>query len=162
MRLGVEYNVSKFESKGSRELPDPESTPRTAAESPNQVDEFRPDFTADAKAPTVRPFLKQVTEEVIYFWDLGVSLFEPKMTHDKIREAVEVYWVRLAVSPVPRPLGSALIEQKRWNEQVIRAAGGVHKDELVRRKQNQYRRQQSVCAFATDKALHSLTVIASG
>lgn len=97
-RLGIEYNVSRFESKGSRELPDPESTPRGADESPNQVQEFRPDFTADAKAPTVRPFLKEVAEDVIYDWDLIVSFGEPKTTHDKIREAIDVYWVRLQVS----------------------------------------------------------------
>jgi hypothetical protein len=98
MRLGIEYNVSKFESKGSRELPDPESTPPGIMESANMVPEFRPDFTADAKAPTVRPFLKQVGDDVIEEWEAGVSHGEPKVTHEKIREAVEVYWVRLQVS----------------------------------------------------------------
>lgn len=39
--------------------------------------------------------------------------------------------------------------QKRWNEQCIRALGGEHKDAMVRRKQNQYRRQQSVSGGTT-------------
>jgi hypothetical protein len=67
-------------------------------ESPNLVQEFRPDFTADVKAPTVRPFLKQVMEDVIGEWNMGVKDGEPYTSEEKIREAVEVYWVRLAVS----------------------------------------------------------------
>jgi hypothetical protein len=97
-RLGIEYNVSKFESKGLKYLPDPSSTPLLANQSPNMVREMRPDFTQDVKAPTVRPFINQVVEDVIREWDGGVYQLEPVATHEKIREAVEVYWVRLAVS----------------------------------------------------------------
>jgi hypothetical protein len=97
-RLGIEYNVSKFESKGLKYLPDPSSTPLLANQSPNMVHEMRPDFTQDVKAPTVRPFINQVVEDVIREWDGGVYQLEPVTTHEKIREAVEVYWVRLAVS----------------------------------------------------------------
>jgi hypothetical protein len=67
-------------------------------ESVNHVQEFRPDFRADAKAPTVQPFLEQVTADVIAEWEGGVSFQEPTTTHEKIRESVEVYWVRLGVS----------------------------------------------------------------
>jgi hypothetical protein len=97
-RLGVEYNVSKFESKGTRYLPDPETAPKSPGESANEVQEFRPEFSADIKAPTVRPFIKQVIADVTHEWDMGMSAGEPETSHDKIREAVEIYWVRLAVS----------------------------------------------------------------
>ena len=100
-RLGIEYNVSKFESKGSRNLPDPSSVPPPPVESANHVHEFRPDFTQDVKAPTVRPFIQQVVEDVIAEWDIGVGYLEPETSHENIRESVEVYWVRLAVSFVP-------------------------------------------------------------
>jgi len=92
--------VSKFESKGTRDLPDPSSTPKGPLESVNNCQEFRPDFTADVKAPTVRPYLKQVTDDVICDWEMGLSHGEPVTSNDKIREAVEVYWVRLAVSSI--------------------------------------------------------------
>ena len=46
----------------------------------------------------------------------------------KMEESVATYWIRLC---------------KRWEEQQARTRGEVHRDELTRRKQNQYRRQQS-------------------
>jgi hypothetical protein len=97
-RLGIMYNVSKFESKGDNVLPDPSSTPLGPDESVNGVQEFRPDFSAGPDALTVKPFLEQVTADVTYEWENGVARGEHEATPEKIRESVEVYWIRLGVS----------------------------------------------------------------
>ncbi|EIW68941.1 hypothetical protein TREMEDRAFT_71731, partial [Tremella mesenterica DSM 1558] len=71
-RLGVEYLITHFEARGTRDLPPPGSVPPSAEESINQVQEFRPDFRADVAHPSVRPFLDQVWEDVVYDWENGV------------------------------------------------------------------------------------------
>lgn len=151
-RLGIEYNVLGYDSRGGRDLPDPASQPASAAESPNNTQEFRPDFRADVNAATVKPFLEQVAHDCREHWDAGMGKGEPELTDQKLKESIEVYWLRLSVSIARAYLCRAedhvtLMDflQKRWDEQTMRAQGGIHKDELVRRKQNQYRRQQSVC-----------------
>lgn len=164
-RLGIEYNVSGFESKGGRELPSPESLPTSAGESVNGVEEFRPDFRGDVNAPTVKPFLDQVVQDCMEAWEAGVGKGEPAVTDRKVKESVEVYWLRLGVSPICISVvgGPANYFQKRWDEQSIRASGGIHKDELVRRKQNQYRRQQSVSLVnASHRRCDLLTSLARG
>jgi hypothetical protein len=93
------YNVSKFESKGGTDLPDPKTAPLGPEESVNGVQEFRPDFSASLDALTVKPFIEQVTADVINEWDSGVGYKEPEASHQKIKESVEVYWTRLGVSP---------------------------------------------------------------
>ncbi|WWD16324.1 hypothetical protein CI109_100750 [Kwoniella shandongensis] len=130
-RLGVEYAVSNFESKGSRDLPDPASEPRTAAESPNEVDEYRPDFRGDINATSVKPFIEKVVEDVVEAWDGGVGAGEPDVDRERITNAVHIYWTRLS---------------KRYDEQLHRERGEIHRDELSRKKQNTYRRQQSLLA----------------
>ena len=97
-RLGIEYNVSGFESKGGRELPSPDSTPKSAAESVNGVEEFRPYYKADVNSPTVKPFLDQVVQDVMDAWEAGVGKGESVINDRKVRESVEVYWLRLGVS----------------------------------------------------------------
>jgi hypothetical protein len=99
-RLGVEYLVSGFDVLGHRELPHPSSVPLSAEESLNGVQEFRPDFTADATSSTVKPFLDQVTLDCIEAWEGGVGIGEEAAGIDrrKIGEAVNVYWTRLCVS----------------------------------------------------------------
>jgi hypothetical protein len=92
------YNVSKFESKGGTDLPDPKTAPLGPEESVNGVQEFRPDFSASLDALTVKPFIEQVTADVINEWDSGVGYKEPEASHQKIKESVEVYWTRLGVS----------------------------------------------------------------
>lgn len=111
------------------------------------MQEFRPDFRAEVTDARVKPFLDQVVQDVLDVWrsGIGADMWDDESTQLKIRESVEVYWLRLGV-------GFLLLDgfagpddwQKRWDEQTTRALGGIHKDELVRRKQNQYRRQQSV------------------
>ncbi|KAK8861753.1 hypothetical protein IAR55_002576 [Kwoniella newhampshirensis] len=130
-RLGVEYAVSNFESKGSRELPHPETKPRTAAESPNGVSEFRPDFRGDINATSVSPFIERVVEDVVEAWESGVGVGEPDVDRERITGAVHIYWTRLC---------------KRYDEQLHRERGEMHRDELSRKKQNTYRRQQSLLA----------------
>lgn len=131
-RLGVEYTVNGFDCKGSRELPDPSSLPPTAESSVNGVDEFRPDFRGDVSSGTVRPFLDTVVLDCKTAWtDEGFANEEPDVDDDQIVKAVHTYWTRLS---------------KRYDEQLARNQGQVHKDELTRRKQNQYRRQQSLVA----------------
>lgn len=130
-RLGVEYTVSSFEVKGSKELPVPGSLAPTAENSLNGVDEFRPDFRADVSSAGVRPFLDAVTADCKEAWGEGYTTEEPEVDDDQIVKAVTTYWTRLS---------------KRYDEQLSRERGEVHKDELTRRKQNQYRRQQSLVA----------------
>lgn len=133
-RLGVEYPVSAFESKGTRDLPDPASIPAMAAESVNAVDEFRPDFRADVSSNTVRPFLDTVITDCKTTWNESYAADEPEVDEDQIVKSVHTYWTRLG---------------KRYDEQLTRERGEVHKDEITRRKQNQYRRQQSLVARRT-------------
>ncbi|BEI95319.1 hypothetical protein CcaverHIS631_0102680 [Cutaneotrichosporon cavernicola] len=130
-RLGVEYTVSSFEVKGSKELPMPGTIAPEADTSLNGVDEFRPDFRADVGGAAVRPFLDAVTADVKDAWGEGYAVDEPEVDNDQIVKAVTTYWTRLS---------------KRYDEQLSRERGEVHKDELTRRKQNQYRRQQSLVA----------------
>ncbi|KAE8538965.1 hypothetical protein D1P53_005334 [Cryptococcus gattii VGV] len=128
-RLGVEYTVSNFESKGSRDLPDPVTHPLTAEESPNGVDEFRPHFGADINASTVKPFIDIVIEDVWEAWQSGQGDEDVEADRQKVFDAVKIYWTRLS---------------KRYDEQQHRERGEIHRDELSRRKQNTYRRQQSL------------------
>ncbi|WVQ93692.1 hypothetical protein IAU59_000768 [Kwoniella sp. CBS 9459] len=131
-RLGVEYLVSNFESKGSKDLPDPSSEPPKAAESANGVDEFRPDFRGDINAGDVKPFVEQVIEDVMEAWSThGLHLEEPDVDRTRVEAAVHIYWTRLC---------------KRYDEQLHRQRGEIHRDELSRRKQNTFRRQQSLLA----------------
>lgn len=97
-RLGIEYNVSGFESKGGRELPSPDSTPKSAAESVNGVEEFRPDFRQDVTSLTVKPFIEQVAQDVLEAWEAGVGKGEFTLSVDKVKESAEVYWLRLGVN----------------------------------------------------------------
>ncbi|ORY24468.1 hypothetical protein BCR39DRAFT_546724 [Naematelia encephala] len=130
-RLGVEYAVSQFESLGGKDLPDPASIPPPVAESANGVQEFRPQFGQDVTAESVRPFIDQVVLDCSEAWHGGVGEGEEGVDERKIQDSVVVYWTRLC---------------KRWEEQQTRQRGEIHKDELTRRKQNQYRRQQSLVA----------------
>nr|ODO00898.1 hypothetical protein L204_01621 [Cryptococcus depauperatus CBS 7855] len=127
-RLGIEYTVSNYESHGSKDLPDPSSRPLTANESPNRVDEFRPDFRGDANASSVKPFVNKVVDDVYDAWIAGQG-DDGEMSKKKILAATTIYWTRLC---------------KRYDEQLHRERGEIHRDELSRRKQNQYRRQQSL------------------
>lgn len=130
-RVGVEYPVSSFECKGSKDLPDPNSIPPTAETSINGVDEYRPDFRADVSSASVRPFIEAVTADVKKAWAENYAAAEPEVDDDQIVKAIHTYWTRLG---------------KRYDEQLTRERGEVHKDEITRRKQNQYRRQQSLLA----------------
>ncbi|OCF36246.1 hypothetical protein I316_02119 [Kwoniella heveanensis BCC8398] len=131
-RLGVEYLVNNFESKGSRDLPDPSSEPPKADESANGVDEFRPDFRGDINAADVKPFVEQVIDDVMEAWTShNLHLEEPDVDRSRVEAAVHIYWTRLC---------------KRYDEQLHRQRGEIHRDELSRRKQNTYRRQQSLLA----------------
>ncbi|WVQ76655.1 hypothetical protein IAR50_006329 [Cryptococcus sp. DSM 104548] len=128
-RLGVEYAVSNYESKGTRTLPDPDSRPLSADESPNSVDEFRPNFLGDVQADSVRPFVDQVVEDVWDAWQATAAEGDAEVDKNKIRDAMNIYWLRL---------------MKRWEEQEAFKRGEIHRDQLSRRKQNTYRRQQSL------------------
>ncbi|ODN75215.1 hypothetical protein L202_06412 [Cryptococcus amylolentus CBS 6039] len=128
-RLGVEYAVSNYESKGNRTLPDPESRPLSADESPNGVSEFRPNFQGDVHADSVRPFVDQVVEDVWDAWQASAIEGDAEVDKPKIKEAMNIYWLRL---------------MKRWEEQEASKRGEIHRDQLSRRKQNTYRRQQSL------------------
>ena len=97
-RLGIEYNVSGFESKGGKDLPSPDSPPVSAEESVNGVEEFRPDFRSDVNASTVKPFLEQVAQDCMDAWAAGIGKEEPPINALKVKESVEVYWLRLGVS----------------------------------------------------------------
>ncbi|WVW81980.1 hypothetical protein I302_103984 [Kwoniella bestiolae CBS 10118] len=130
-RLGVEYQVTNFDSKGSRELPDPTSEATKAENSINGVDEFRPDFKSELNAPSVKPFIDQVVQDCIEAWQGGVLNDEPEIDVDRITNSVHIYWTRLC---------------KRYDEQLHRERGEIHRDEISRRKQNTYRRQQSLLA----------------
>ncbi|WWC85972.1 uncharacterized protein L201_000842 [Kwoniella dendrophila CBS 6074] len=130
-RLGVEYLVSNFISKGSMDLPDPNSTPPKAENSMNGVDEFAPEFKADLNSSNVKPFIDQVVEDCLEALKGGLGDEEPDIDREKITSAVHIYWTRLC---------------KRYDEQLHRERGEVHRDELSRRKQNRYRRQQSLLA----------------
>ncbi|KAK4686957.1 hypothetical protein P7C73_g3159, partial [Tremellales sp. Uapishka_1] len=131
-RLGVEYLVSGFEVQGSKDLPAPESKAPHILQSVNCCEEYRPNFQGDINAPTVRPFIDRVVEDCIYEWEeKGMGAGEEDIGRDQIERAVHVYWTRLG---------------KRYDEQLTRERGEVHRDELTRRKQNQYRRQQSLLA----------------
>ncbi|WVF66068.1 hypothetical protein IAT40_000807 [Kwoniella sp. CBS 6097] len=131
-RLGVEYLVTNFESKGSKDLPDPSTEPPKAAESANEVDEFRPDFRGDINAGDVKPFIEQVIDDVMEAWTShNLHLEEPEVDRTRVEAAVHIYWTRLC---------------KRYDEQLHRQRGEIHRDELSRRKQNTYRRQQSLLA----------------
>ncbi|KAL7420018.1 hypothetical protein Q5752_004982 [Cryptotrichosporon argae] len=131
-RLGVAYSVANFETPGSSDLPEPYSTAPTASSSLVGVDEFRPDFKQDVLGDSVAPFLAAVIDDVKAEWEATYAAVEPDVVDDEnIQRAVHTYWTRLA---------------KRWDEQTARERGEVHRDELTRRKQNQYRRQQSLVA----------------
>ncbi|WRT63867.1 uncharacterized protein IL334_000792 [Kwoniella shivajii] len=130
-RLGVAYPVANFMSNGTRDLPDPTSIPPKAEESVNGVDEFRPDFRADVAAPGVRAFVDQVIEDCVESWQVSLGDDEPEVDRERITAAVNIYWARLC---------------KRYDEQQHRERGELHRDELSRRKQNTYRRQQSLLA----------------
>lgn len=130
-RLGVEYTVNGFDCKGTRELPDPSTIPPSADTSVNGVDEFRPDFRGDVSSATVRTYLDVVAHDCKAAWAETLAEEEPDVDDDHIIKAVHTYWIRLS---------------KRYEEQLARDRGEVHKDELTRRKQNQYRRQQSLVA----------------
>lgn len=136
-RMGVEYAVSGFEVKGSKDLPEPNPYAPGPAESINFVQEYRPVFTPDVQDDSVRTFLGVVVQDVQEAWD-GLKDSEPidqgrvnsmMSRSSQISEAVNVYWQRLC---------------KRYEEQVTKMKGGVGREEVTRRKQNQYRRQQSV------------------
>lgn len=99
-RLGVEYTVSNFESKGSRDLPDPATHPLTAEESPNGVDEFRPHFGADINASTVKPFIDIVIEDVWEAWQSGQGDEDVEADRQKVFDAVRIYWTRLSVGEI--------------------------------------------------------------
>ncbi|OCF73509.1 hypothetical protein I204_05351 [Kwoniella mangroviensis CBS 8886] len=130
-RLGVEYQVANFEAKGARELPAPNSDAPKAEDSISGVDEFRPDFKAELSSPSVKPFIDQVVQDCIEAWQSGVLGNEPDIDIDRITNSVHIYWTRLG---------------KRYDEQLHRERGEVHRDEISRRKQNTYRRQQSLLA----------------
>ncbi|WVQ83919.1 hypothetical protein IAT38_006063 [Cryptococcus sp. DSM 104549] len=131
-RLGVEYTVSSFESKGGRDLPEPASRPLTAAESPNGVDECRPDFRGDVNATSVKPFIDLVVNDVWEAWpSVAGGTADGEMDRGRVVNAMHIYWTRLA---------------KRYEEQLCRERGEIHRDELSRKKQNTYRRQQSLLA----------------
>ncbi|KIR27327.1 hypothetical protein I307_04136 [Cryptococcus deuterogattii 99/473] len=100
-RLGVEYTVSNFESKGSRDLPDPATHPLTAEESPNGVDEFRPHFGADINASTVKPFIDIVIEDVWEAWQSGQGDEDVEADRQKVFDAVKIYWTRLSTQDHP-------------------------------------------------------------
>ncbi|RSH94882.1 hypothetical protein EHS25_004688 [Saitozyma podzolica] len=128
-RLGVEYAVTNFDVMGTKDLPDPDSHAPSADASVNKIQEYRPDFRGDVTASNVKPYIDTVVEDVVGGWE-GTMEGED-LDRKRVEEAVNVYWSRLC---------------KRYSEQQSRLAGLVHKDELVRRKQNQYRRQQSLLA----------------
>ncbi|TXT07488.1 hypothetical protein VHUM_03208 [Vanrija humicola] len=107
-RLGVEYPVSSFEVKGSRDLPDPTNIPPTAETSVNGVDEFRPDFRADVGSASVRPFVDAVIQDVKAAWNESYSVEEPEVDGEQIVKAVQTYWTRLS---------------KRFDEQLTRERG---------------------------------------
>jgi hypothetical protein len=105
-RLGIEYHVTNFESKGGKILPAPDTSPLSASESPNGVQEFRPDFRAEVSDPRVKPFLDQVAQDVLEVWrsSIGADMWDEEVTQHKIKESVEVYWLRLGVSQTPKSL----------------------------------------------------------
>ncbi|TXT05293.1 uncharacterized protein COLE_06613 [Cutaneotrichosporon oleaginosum] len=107
-RLGVEYAVSNFEVKGTKELPMPGTIPPGADTSLNGVDEFRPDFRSDLGHPDLRPFLDAVTADVKDAWGESFATDEPEVDDDQIVKAVTTYWTRLS---------------KRYNEQLSRQRG---------------------------------------
>nr|XP_019014623.1 uncharacterized protein I206_00706 [Kwoniella pini CBS 10737]OCF53404.1 hypothetical protein I206_00706 [Kwoniella pini CBS 10737] len=95
-RLGVEYQVTNFESKGSRQLPDPSSIPPKADEAINGVDEYRPDFQADINSATVKPFIDQVVEDCMDALKDSMS-DEPDIDRERIIGGVQIYWARLSL-----------------------------------------------------------------
>ncbi len=71
-RLGVEYQVSQFETSGTSFLPSPDSDPPGPEESINGIQEYRPDFLmGDVKSPSVQPFIEKVIEDVLENWQQG-------------------------------------------------------------------------------------------
>nr|XP_018266855.1 uncharacterized protein I303_00835 [Kwoniella dejecticola CBS 10117]OBR89013.1 hypothetical protein I303_00835 [Kwoniella dejecticola CBS 10117] len=91
-RIGVEYQVTNFESKGSKELPDPASTPPKADEAINGVDEYRPDFQAEWNAESVKPFIDKVIEDV-----MDALKDEPEIDQERVVAGVQIYWTRLSL-----------------------------------------------------------------
>ncbi|ORX35350.1 hypothetical protein BD324DRAFT_609586 [Kockovaella imperatae] len=130
-RLGVQYAIQGFEVRGSRELPEPGTSAPSPTESANGVQEFRPYFRGEITSPEAKPFIDQVVDDCLEAWerDDGLGAGESiVMNREKMEEAVATYWIRLC---------------KRWEEQQARIRGELHRDEITRKKQNQYRRQQS-------------------
>ena len=83
-RLGVEYTISGFETKGSKDLPDPNTIAPSSEESQNGIDEFRPDFRGDVGAISVRPFIDRVIEDCVEAWDAGLGQSEPEVDRRKV------------------------------------------------------------------------------
>lgn len=83
-RLGVEYSISKFETRGTKDLPEPTSTPPTIEESINGVEEYRPDFKRDVNSSDVKPFIERVIDDVEEAWEGGVKLGEPPVDRKKV------------------------------------------------------------------------------
>jgi hypothetical protein len=83
----VEYNISGFDTPGTKDLPDPHSIAPTAAESLNKVEEFRPNFKGDVSASTVKPYIDQVIEDVVAAWaEMGED--EPHIDRKKVSLAL--------------------------------------------------------------------------
>lgn len=112
-RLGVEYNIAEFKTPGSKDLPDSNSIPPTAAESLSGVDEYRPVYGSDPADDAVKPFIDQVVADVTEAWEGALAAEEPEVDSQKvckvvalpfaaltrkIKEGVAVYWLRLCVS----------------------------------------------------------------
>ncbi len=83
-RLGVEYAVTQFEVTGSRDLPDPESSPPNIEESVIGIQEYRPDFRGDINATSVKPYIEAVVEDCVEDWEGGVGVGEPEVGQAKL------------------------------------------------------------------------------
>lgn len=167
-RIGLEYAISGFEVPGSPLLLPPQ--PAGSAEIPvvgtslNSIQEYRPDYTKTNEDAEIRELLDLVVEEVWGRWNRGGNEGEQgvdrekvcnvRILHDQILThilgSVQRQYLLESFNGAYRDLictehvGSSLIVQKRWQEQLARERGETHRDEISRRKQNQYRRQQSV------------------
>ena len=84
-RMGVEYNVSGFEVRGSGSLPNPDTPAPYPHQSANLIQEYRPDFRADIGHSSVQPFVHRVVDDVWELWQGGVGEGEPEMDRKKVR-----------------------------------------------------------------------------
>lgn len=96
--LGVEYHVSGFDVPGSAVLPDPESVPPAPHQSVSGVAEHRPEYAPDQRGRGVREYLDQVVQDVLDEWPRFEGQ-EGQVDREGVAEKVNVYWVRLCVSP---------------------------------------------------------------